>query len=123
MSEATASSRLCAMHLSPDPKTAAAAQGRNHWRPVPAQDGRKAPCAWKLRLTVKVFLRHSPNSLVLIILSMGVLPACLYILHVHARCLWRPEKAPDHTECCVLLCGFLDLNPQVRHWVTSSAYF
>lgn len=30
VSEARASSRLCAMHLSPDPKTAAA-QGRSHW--------------------------------------------------------------------------------------------
>lgn len=135
VSEARASSRLCAMHLSPDPKTAAA-QGRSPWWPhIMAQHRTQSTAsqahAHRLRPTARVFLRNSPNSLVCVSLSMGVCQhVCLCILHVHARCLWRPERAPDpllqlelHTECWVPVCGFLDLNLQVGHWDISPPYF
>lgn len=47
------------------------------------------------------------------ILSMAVLPACLSvcILHVRARCLWRPERAPDALH--------LELQSAVHHYLGS----
>lgn len=61
-------------------------------------------------------------------MCMNVLPAYMYVYHVHALCSWRSEEGARSprtvvTDGCEPLCGFWEMNPgplQVQEMLLST---